>query len=432
MRTRCTLLLLLANLLLQSGRGQTHLIFLDTLTTLDDFSVHVVACTPTPAKPVKLPPADMAGERFLKVFYTWDETEDPDIVIMVRAQANGDLLYIDKNADNDLTDDGPPVFFPFNQDTLAFDLVARNDPHQRVRLLLSRALQYCKAFRELPDSSKAQFVDKQGNLNPHAARFWSPFIPGEAAMGPAGTFFFDDRVTVRRGSFAVNGKTYAIGLFDYTNNGLYTDKEDVLLVDATGSGKLSYDSPFVYALDDVFSVGGLGFRIRSLDPYGSWIDLEQTTAKPTHHHAEQLDSAALAAARRFQVKPTMWDLTATTLEGDTISLKAFRGKYLMLNFWGEWCGPCLREIPALVHAADRYPDSSAVQFLSFVEVQDLEKAKGLIRDSGIHWPQLRLDRTAREIFPVKGFPTNMLILPDGTECIVTQTVSDAFFDKYVH
>lgn len=49
----------------------------------------------------------------------------------------------------------------------------------------------------------------------------------------------------------------------------------------------------------------------------------------------------------------------------------------------------------------------------------------------MHWQQVFLDTKARDVFPIHAFPTNMLILPNGQECIVTQTVSDAFFDRYV-
>ncbi len=48
------------------------------------------------------------------------------------------------------------------------------------------------------------------------------------------------------------------------------------------------------------------------------------------------------------------------------------------------------------------------------------------------WPQALLDGEAAQVFPVHAFPTNMLILPNGEECIVTQTLSDAFFEKFVH
>jgi thiol-disulfide isomerase/thioredoxin len=429
MACRKALLLLLVNFVAEILYSQVYRVPLDMLTTLDDIDVHVVACTSHPAKPVRLPIAELTGQRFIRLFSTWDETEDPDVVVMIQTKASGDLLYIDRNTNNDLTDDGPPVLFPWGQDSIVFDLTSRSDAHQHVRLLLSRKMQYSKLFRELPDSSKVQFLDEQGILNPRFARIW--FVPGEVTIGAPGTFYFDDRVTVRRGSFVVKGKAHAIGLFDWTNNGLYNDRGDVLLLDPRGEGLLSYNSPSVVALDDVFRIDGVNFRLRALDPYGTWVELEQTTARPTHHHAARLDSVALASAETLSIKGEVWNLVATTIDSNTVQLKSFRGKYLLLNFWGEWCGPCLREIPALVHAADTYADSTRIQVLSFLEAKDLPKARNIIRDSGVRWPQLFLDKKAREVFPVRAFPTNILVLPDGNKCIVTQTVSDAFFDMYV-
>jgi thiol-disulfide isomerase/thioredoxin len=425
------LLFFLFPFLVYTGQGQAYRISLDTLSTLDDGDVHVETFSPNPAKPVRLPPTDMAGERFVKVFYSWDVSADPEVVIMVRAKPGGDLLYIDRNANNDLTDDGPPVFFPVSQDTLTFELVSRGDSHQRVKLLLSRGMQYSRSFQSLPDSSRARFVDPHGNLNPRFARFWSPFSAAQNFAGARGTFYFDDRVSLRRGWIVVRGKPHAIGLFDFTNNGLYNDTRDVILVDGRGDGILRYaGTPNVFKLDEVFSIDSLNFRVRALDPYGTWVELEETTAPPTHLFVDYLDSLFLASAGKFQVKPRVWDFVATAFDSTTIALKSFRGKYLLLNFWGEWCTPCLKEIAAIRHAAARYPDSS-VQFLSFVKVMDIAKARRIIADSAMFWPQLLLDAKANGVFPVRAFPTNMLILPDGQECILTQTLSDAFFDRFV-
>jgi thiol-disulfide isomerase/thioredoxin len=431
MSSHRSIIVLVMLFVVHTARSQTYHLSLDTLTTLSDLNAHVETFSPTPVKPVKLPPTDLAGERFAKVFYSWDVSDDPNVVIMVRSTRGGDMLFIDRNANNDLTDDGAPAFFPIGQDTLTFDLVSRTDPRQRVKLLLSRALRYHRSFQEMPDSSKARFVDRNGTLNPSFARFWSAFAGGQEFTGERGTFFFDDRVTLRRASFVVNGRPHAIGLFDWTNNGLYNDRRDALLVDTPGNGILSCDSPDVFTLDDVFSIDSLSFRVRALDPYGSWIDLERTSANPTHHFADHMDSLALASARTFQIDQRIWGLTATSLDSNRLPLSSLRGTYLFLNFWGEWCGPCLREIPALLHAAARFPDSTRVRFLGFLDARDLGKARKVIAESGMHWQQLFLDKKARDVFPVHAFPTNMLILPNGQECIVTQTVSDAFFDRYV-
>jgi len=57
--------------------------------------------------------------------------------------------------------------------------------------------------------------------------------------GEKGTFFCDDRITLRRSKVELEGIKYDIGLFDYNNNGLYNDDDDLLLIDLKGDGKLN-------------------------------------------------------------------------------------------------------------------------------------------------------------------------------------------------
>ena len=45
------------------------------------------------------------------------------------------------------------------------------------------------------------------------------------------------------------------------------------------------------------------------------------------------------------------DLSAKTLEGQTVRLKDLRGKFVVLNFWATWCTPCREEMPMLVRVA---------------------------------------------------------------------------------
>ncbi len=410
---------------------QYYRVHLDTLTTLDDPAFHVEVMTPSPSKPVRLPPADSERRRFITEFYSWRMTKDPDIVIMVISKAKGDLLYIDRNLNNDLTDDGPPLFFPFDQDTLTFEIAPSFDVKQRVRLLLARKLNYGKALENVPDSLRKNDVDELGNLKPARAMFWGSFNGEPDFKGTYGSFYFDDRVTLRRGSLILNGKNYSIGLFDFSNNGLYNDSDDVLIVDLHGNGILSYiDKTQVFRLNDVFSLAGRNFKIHDLDKYGTWVDLEETSLAVTSYFVQEQDSLQAKSARKTEINSAIWDVTGTSLDGSNVSLKAYQGKFLLLNFWGEWCKPCVEEIPALIQAKQKFADST-IQFISFIKVLNIEKAKKLIADSSITWPQLFLSDELERKLRVSGYPTNILIFPNGRECLIIGSVNDVFFGMYV-
>ena len=48
------------------------------------------------------------------------------------------------------------------------------------------------------------------------------------------------------------------------------------------------------------------------------------------------------------------DFTLANLDGERVSMNQFKGKVVLLNFWGTWCGPCRKEIPDFVKLSDKY------------------------------------------------------------------------------
>ncbi len=418
-------------LLTQCARSQLYVVPLDTLSTLDDPDLSIEIMRPEPARPVTLPPVERGEPRFIREFYSWRMTNDPDIVIMVARRPDGDLLYIDRNLNGDLTDDGPPLLFSINRDSVTFEIVAPSDSLQRVRLLLARTLTYRRDGGGAPGPGGSPYLDASGNLNKRFARFVGNLKGVPDFQGDAGSFYFEDRVTVRRGTLMINGSARRIGLFDYSNNGLFDDDDDVLLVDTRGNGALQYSSPGgAHTLTDVFSLGGVHLKVHDVDRYGRWVRLEQTSEPLTSHFVDARDSAVAASGEKVRINPELWHLKGTTLDGDTVDLGAYRGEYLLLNFWGDWCKPCLEEIPALVRAAATYP-SSKFRIISFVKVGDLAKVRSLIADFGITWPQLTLDHVMEDFFDVNRYPTNILIFPDAEFCLHLAAVNDAFFSRHI-
>jgi len=121
-------------------------------------------------------------------------------------------------------------------------------------------------------------------------------------------------------------------------------------------------------------------------------------------------SAVLYSAGHRPLAP---DFTATTLTGARLSFSSYRGRVVVLNFWGSWCPPCRAEAPTLAATAEQYR-SAGVSFLG-VDVRDTSaSALAFVRDFGITYPsvsdpgsEITLDFTA--VVPIAGTPTTLVI-----------------------
>ena len=119
------------------------------------------------------------------------------------------------------------------------------------------------------------------------------------------------------------------------------------------------------------------------------------------------------AGHRAQVP----DFSGTTLSGTRVNFASYRGKVVVLNFWGSWCGPCRSEGPALAALSAKY-QGSRVSFLG-VDVHDSPaNALAFARDAGIKYPSLNdpgyaVALTLGVAVPISGTPTTVLVDPTG-------------------
>ena len=112
-----------------------------------------------------------------------------------------------------------------------------------------------------------------------------------------------------------------------------------------------------------------------------------------------------------------------------ITLDRFQGKFIVLNFWATWCGPCIRELPSLHRLNAKYGgDDFAVVLISqdrggFKQTDRfLKKLKVDIADNFID-EKLKYSRA----IGVRSLPTTILIGPDGKE--VGRLVGSAEWDE---
>ena len=109
------------------------------------------------------------------------------------------------------------------------------------------------------------------------------------------------------------------------------------------------------------------------------------------------------------------DIRANTIENQEFQLSNLRGKYVLLDFWGSWCAPCIEEMPKMIGLHNKYKDELAIVGLACKDNKiDLMET---IETLQINWPQI-LSGTTRETnysqkFGITGFPTKVLIDKNG-------------------
>ena len=131
---------------------------------------------------------------------------------------------------------------------------------------------------------------------------------------------------------------------------------------------------------------------------------------------------AQMAQQQHQDSASSWvgkqapDLALPDVNGHTVPLTSFRGKYLLVDFWASWCGPCRAENPNVVKA---YNEFKGKNFAILGVSLDKEKTawQEAVRSDGLDWSQVSdlkfWSSKAVETFKFDGIPFNVLIDPQG-------------------
>ena len=123
---------------------------------------------------------------------------------------------------------------------------------------------------------------------------------------------------------------------------------------------------------------------------------------------------SLFPPKRVKVGDEMADGVLYDPDGKEHRLAEFKGKYILLDFWSQGCGPCIASIPEMEEVAQMYADRLAVVSIS-IDTETMWKQylkeKGL---KGIQWNELRNDGGGlKAVYGVQGIPHYVLIAPDG-------------------
>jgi peroxiredoxin len=130
-------------------------------------------------------------------------------------------------------------------------------------------------------------------------------------------------------------------------------------------------------------------------------------------------------------RPLVPDFSGPSLTGSQVKLSEYRGKTVVLNFWGSWCSPCRAEAPTLAALAKKY-DSAGVAFLGD-DVQDsTTSALAFTRSQGIGYPSISDPGGAvvgqvAQVVPVNDTPTTVVI--DKTGHVAAMIIGTVSYDQ---
>jgi peroxiredoxin len=250
------------------------------------------------------------------------------------------------------------------------------------KMTISGSTDELKELKVSGSSSNDDFVEFQRMFNPYFARLNS--VMG-MANSPAGAAKKDSLFQVY--------KKLTDSIFNQIDG-------------FVAAKRSSYVAPFVLVVVNQLTedVAAQDRRLHSLSP-------EVQKGYYAQYLQKMVDDAKIGAVGTEAI-----DFTQNDTAGKAVSLSSFRGKYVLVDFWASWCGPCRMENPNVVNTYQKFKGKNFT-----VLGVSLDKSKEpwikAIKDDGLAWTQVSdlkyWYNEAAAKYHIQSIPQNLLIDPNG-------------------
>jgi len=144
------------------------------------------------------------------------------------------------------------------------------------------------------------------------------------------------------------------------------------------------------------------YRVKEVDINSNELVLEKEKRK-----LSEIESAQIG------FRPPAFAAT-DVITKEMVSLEKYKGKYVFLDLFTTWCGPCIKELPEIKKVYDQV-DRSKIEFIGIIGEDKPERIAKIISNSGLNWRLIEAnsDNNIFNKYKVNAFPTTLLIDPKG-------------------
>ncbi|HEX7904772.1 MAG TPA: TlpA disulfide reductase family protein [Chitinophagaceae bacterium] len=164
----------------------------------------------------------------------------------------------------------------------------------------------------------------------------------------------------------------------------------------------------------------------ALQQYAGWnIDADKveplfnTLSEATKNYPSAVDFRKnMEIARKTGIGKLAMDFTQNDTLGKPVTLSSLRGRYLLIDFWASWCGPCRAENPNVVKVFNKYREKGFhIIGVSLDRPGQKEKWIKAIHDDGLDWTQVSdlqfWNNEVAKQYGIQAIPQNLLLDPEG-------------------
>lgn len=144
--------------------------------------------------------------------------------------------------------------------------------------------------------------------------------------------------------------------------------------------------------------------------------------------AREREAKRLEAEKKLQPGLPAPEIVLNDLNNKPLSLSSLKGKYVILDWWGGWCIWCIRGVPKMKEYYAKYSDKMEILGIDCNETE--EKWRAAVKEHELPWLHVYNPKNSglTDTYAIQGYPTKMIINPDGTINKIIVGEDPTFYD----